>query len=181
MSKRRSLGADVFTMAYDRLYRLYADGHRVLVSVSGGKDSTVIMELAIMAARDAGRLPVEVATRDEEIMLPGTFEYLERVAERTDEVSFHHVIQAQPCLNLFSRSDPYWWTFDDRVEPDAWVRKPPSYAYQVPELEISHLATAARFPAEPGGRGQRLRRRARGKPERHRAAPRQGHAHAAVD
>lgn len=150
MAKQRSLGIDVMDAAYDRLYRLYADGHRLVVCVSGGKDSTVITELAIMAARDAGRLPVEVATRDEEIMLPGTFEYLERLAERTDEVSFHHVIQGMPCVNLFNRENPYWWTFDDLVDPDVWVRKPPPYAYRVPEQHIQLMVTAARFPAEEG-------------------------------
>lgn len=145
MAKRAYLAADVFSVAYDRLYRLYSEGHRLVVTMSGGKDSTVDLELAVLAARDAGRLPVEVATRDEEVMFPGTFEYLERVAAR-EEVSFHHVLQGMPVLNVFNRSTPFWWTFDELLDPEEWVRKPPPYAYKVGEMNINALVARHRFP-----------------------------------
>lgn len=147
--KKTRLGADVFTMAYDRLYQEYAAGHRVVVAVSGGKDSTIVTELAIMAARDAGRLPVEVATRDEEIMYPGTFEYLERIAERP-EVDFHWYIAHMPIVNSFSRKTPLWWTFDTELEPEQWVRIPPSWHEVIPQQHIANMIMADRFPVGPG-------------------------------
>ena len=45
-----------------------------------------------MVARELGMLPVECIMRDEEIMPPGTFEYLERVYWRKDEVNLNWVI-----------------------------------------------------------------------------------------
>lgn len=155
MVARTYLGADVFSLAYDRFYKAYSEGHRVVVSVSGGKDSTVIMEVAIMAARDAGRLPVEICTRDEEIMLPGTFEYLERVAERTDEVQMRWFVANMPIVNAFSRSQPMWWTFDPTMNPEQWVRQPPPYFERVPELHIRWTANSHRYPVDHEG-GQRL-------------------------
>ena len=83
-------GRDVFDEAVDRMTSLYSEGHRVVVSFSGGKDSTICLELARIAAAATGRRPVEVVMRDEEIMLPGTFEYCERVAEMPD-VDFNWV------------------------------------------------------------------------------------------
>ena len=68
------LGVDVFTAGLNRLIELYEQGDRIMVCMSGGKDSTICAELAIMAATITKRLPVEIIMRDEEIMFPGTFE-----------------------------------------------------------------------------------------------------------
>ena len=149
MAKKAKLGADVFSMAYDRLFQEYKAGHRIVIATSGGKDSTVITELAIMAARDAGRLPVEVCTRDEEIMLPGTFEYLERVAARP-EVSFHWYVARMPIINAFNRTMPLWWTFDPLLSPEEWVRQPPPFFEEIQEKHQRWMVTDKRFPVGPG-------------------------------
>lgn len=149
MAKRSELAADVLTMGYDRLYQEYRAGHRLLIATSGGKDSIVCTELAIKAATDAGRLPVEVCTRDEEIMLPGTFEYLERLAERP-EVRFYHMVARMPIVNAFSRKTPLWWTFDPLLDPEQWVRQPPAGFLDIPEKHQRWMVNARRFPVGVG-------------------------------
>ncbi|MGH9821667.1 MAG: hypothetical protein ACREDR_00190 [Blastocatellia bacterium] len=146
----RRLGTDVFSAGLDRIVALYQEGHEVIVSFSAGKDSGVVLELAILAAKMTGRLPVKVVMRDEEIMFPGTFEYSERVAARKDEVEFHWQIANQPVVNVFNRRAPYFWVFDPELKPEQWVRQPPSYAYQIPEKHIQGMVTRDRFPASPG-------------------------------
>lgn len=138
-------GQTVLEAALDRLIHHYAAGDTVVYSTSGGKDSTVIMELGVMAARQVGCLPIQVVTRDEEIMPPGTFEYLERVRERTDEINLHWLIAGQPIINAFNRYNPYWWVFDP-LEQDKWVRQPPAFAEWIPEQHIGAMTTPARFP-----------------------------------
>jgi len=143
------LNLNVFDAALNRLQELYEQDHTIVISQSGGKDSTVCMELAIMAADAAGKLPINVIHRDEEILLPNTYEYLERVAARP-EVNMHHVWAGQPVINVFNRKNPYWWIFDDLVDPSDWVRQPPDYAYKIEEQNINALVTRERFPTKEG-------------------------------
>lgn len=147
---RTYTGIDVFDAAFGRLRDAYAGGNRIVVSFSGGKDSGITLELAILAATEAGRLPVEVVMRDEEIMLPGTFEYCERVAAR-EEVEFHWIYACQPITNAFARGNPYWWVFDPELEPEQWVRQPPDFAYFRYDARLIHnLISSEHFPADNG-------------------------------
>ena len=150
---RLFLGRDVFSAAYDRLHAVYAAGHRVVVSFSSGKDSTICLELAIMAARDTGRLPVEVVVVDEEILFPGSYEFCERVAQRP-EVALRHLVLCQPGSNIFNREAPYWWVMDPLLDPEEWVRKPPSYA-ELPEDKTLYLKiNPTRYPVEHAKPGE---------------------------
>jgi 3'-phosphoadenosine 5'-phosphosulfate sulfotransferase (PAPS reductase)/FAD synthetase len=146
--QRRYLDSDVFSAALDRMVQLYAGGHRVVVSISGGKDSTVCLELARIAARMTNRLPVEAHHRDDELMAPGTFEYLDRVAQ-DPEVDLRHWYSREPVSYWFSRDLPYYWPFDPELPPDRWVRRPPAHAVEVVE-HLPNFANAKRYPPDPG-------------------------------
>lgn len=146
---RIQLGTDVLDNSLARIVAAHEDGHRQVVTFSGGKDSTVVLHLALMAAEETGTLPVDVVMRDDEIMLPGTFEYCERVAQRED-VRFHWLVAGQPVLNAFSRAMPYYWAFDDRLSPDQWMREPPSFAEHISDQSIDSIASPERFPPPEG-------------------------------
>lgn len=148
---RRALATNVFDEAVNRMRSVYGEGHRVVVSFSGGKDSGAAYEICLIAARAEGRLPVEVLMRDEEIMFPGTFEYCELTQQRPD-TEFHWVYANQPIVNVFSREVPYWFTFDTQLDPDEWVRKPPPSAYKIDDLNIKHMIVPDRFPPPEGKR-----------------------------
>ena len=139
------MGASVVEAAINRMEVLYAAGHRVVVAFSGGKDSTVTLEIAIEAARRTGRLPVEVSIQEEEVQLPGTYEFVERTANRP-EVRLRWLVMQQVMVNHFNRTDPYWWVMDPKLTPDEWVRKPPAYAEFVADKEISRSITRERYP-----------------------------------
>ncbi|NWJ46440.1 MAG: phosphoadenosine phosphosulfate reductase family protein [Chloroflexi bacterium] len=146
---RLKTGENVWDAAIGRMVELYEQGHRIVVSFSGGKDSGVALEICIIAASITNRLPVEVIMRDEEIMFPGTFEYAERIAKRP-EVSFHWIYACQPILNVFNREEPFWWVFDPLLDPEQWVRQPPARAYKIPDMSISRMTIPERFPPAPG-------------------------------
>ena len=147
---RKYLGTSVFDEAIDRMVKVFQEGHRVVVTFSAGKDSTVAMEICSIANQIAGTgEPLDVVMRDEEIMLPGTFEFAERTASRSD-INFHWLVAGQPIINAFNRKNPYWWVFDNRLKPEQWVRTPPDFAKYIDELNIDAIATPKRFPPEPG-------------------------------
>jgi predicted phosphoadenosine phosphosulfate sulfurtransferase len=145
-------GQNVFDAALERLVPLFEDGHRLVVSFSAGKDSGVCLEVCRLAAEITGRLPLDVVMRDEEIMLPGTYEYAERVARRPD-LRFHWLITRHAIVNVFNRADPWWWTFDPRLPPERWVRTPPpdlTIWLERPEPSIERMTIPERFPPPPG-------------------------------
>lgn len=149
---RVSLGVNVFDAALGRLQALAEDGHRLVVSFSTGKDSGVCVELALLALRAAGRRePLDVVMRDEEILYPGSFEYAERLAARSD-ISFRWVVAHQPIINVFNREQPYWWVFDPLLPPEAWVRQPPPFVEKAVGMSIQSLTNDVMFPPPPGKR-----------------------------
>lgn len=117
----------VLEASLDRFRHILQRG-RVCISFSGGKDSTVCVELAIMAAQSLGLTDViDVVYRDEECVSPETTAFALRMAARP-EIRFHWCIANQPIINIFDRACPYIWTYDPLLEPDQWMQKPPDIA-----------------------------------------------------
>ena len=77
----------VYEAALERIEWLYREFPNVVVSVSGGKDSTVILHLCIEVARKLGRLPVIARFLDQE-------------AEWRDTIAYMRQIQAMPEVDL---------------------------------------------------------------------------------
>lgn len=124
--KATEVEKDVLTLARERTeiaYRRYDDVH---VSFSGGKDSTVVLNVAIEVATKLGKLPVKAFMFDEEAIAPETVAYCERVAARPD-VQLRWI--AAPFLhrNACSQDEPDWICFDPAVR-HLWCREPPPYA-----------------------------------------------------
>lgn len=124
--KKRVIEQDVYEKALERINHLFDRFDTVAVSFSGGKDSTVCLNLALQVARERGRLPLDVFFFDEEAIHPETIEYVERVS-RLPEVRFKWMCIPVKHRNACSRKQPYWypWLPEDRHK---WVRDLPEQA-----------------------------------------------------
>lgn len=151
MTKRRYLENDVFQTSIQRVVELYENGDRLVVGFSAGKDSGVLLEVTRIAAKIAGVPQIDVFMADDEIMLPGTFEYAERVANLPD-VKFYWMSARQAMPNVYNRAIPYWWVFDWKLDPSEWVRQPPSCIEWSDTIDLYNMISPKRFPPEPGKR-----------------------------
>lgn len=120
------LDEDVLTLARRRIALLYDRFDLVTLLFSGGKDSTVCLNLLLEEAGRRDRLPLEVSFFDEEAIHPETVEYVERVRERPD------VRLAWYCLpvkhrNACSRRQLYWHPWNP-AERELWCRPLPEGA-----------------------------------------------------
>ena len=128
----------VYEASLERIHLLYDRYDTVLVSFSGGKDSTIALNLALEVACDRNKLPLDVCFVDEEAITPETVEYVERVrseARPAQAGSRPDVKLKWACLpvkhrNACSRSQPYWypWLEADRAK---WVRPMPEWAITI--------------------------------------------------
>jgi predicted phosphoadenosine phosphosulfate sulfurtransferase len=114
---RMFLKQDVLQAAYDRLEWLFDEfGHNVYVSVSGGKDSTVLFHLALEVARRKGLTPLKCFWIDQEAEWQGTVDIV------TDWMTTEDIepIWLQVPFRIFNATsqESYWlhaWAEDERA------------------------------------------------------------------
>jgi predicted phosphoadenosine phosphosulfate sulfurtransferase len=122
--RKKQYGAtNVYEAALERIRYCYKRFDNVVVSFSGGKDSTAVLNLTIEVAREIGRLPVHTIFVDEEAIHPTTVEYVERVRHNPD-VRLDWYCLPVKHRNACSNEQPFWycWNPDER---ELWVREMP--------------------------------------------------------
>lgn len=73
------LKQNVLEAALERINRLFDEFEVVLVNFSGGKDSTVVLNLALRVAEERGRLPLPVMFIDQEAEWDSVIDYVRQV------------------------------------------------------------------------------------------------------
>lgn len=125
MAAKTYLDTDVYSAARARLHKIYDEFDHVQVSFSGGKDSTVLLHLAIEVATERNRLPVRAMFID----LEG--QYQETIRHITEMFDDPRVDGTWFCLplnlrNAVSQFQPHWACWDPGLESE-WVRPLPQH------------------------------------------------------
>jgi predicted phosphoadenosine phosphosulfate sulfurtransferase len=116
---------DVLTAARKRILHIHELHDTVAVAFSGGKDSLVVLCLAIEAARILGKLPVRVIFRDEELIPDQVLDFVREWMLRTDEVdlAWWAVSMRSSKYILGTSRELILWDKDRR-----WLRQKPPWA-----------------------------------------------------
>lgn len=148
--KKKVVDEDVWSLTLKRMRHIYDLFDEVVVSFSGGKDSTAVLNVAMAVAEERGRLPVRAIFYDEEAIPWQTVEYAQRVAA-DPRIALEWYCLPLECRNACSRSDPTWypWAPEDR---DKWVRPLPAGAitshHAIDPLERNERPGWAEFAPE---------------------------------
>lgn len=114
------LEKNVFEAALDRLRYLFDREENIYVASSGGKDSTVVMELTAIVAKEKGRLPLKVAFLDQESEYQSTIDYFKKIQNRPDIQLYWFQVPFRLGSNL---SRDYKWLYAWHPEQEKlWLR-----------------------------------------------------------
>lgn len=132
MSTKIYKDINVYEAALMRYRIIFSEFERVCVSFSNGKDSGVLLNIAIDVAREMGKLPVHVLYIDMEAQYRNAIEFTQRMFERK-EVTGWWVCLPIHLRNAVSQIQPYWipWDLSKR---DAWVREYPQNTHVVTDI-----------------------------------------------
>ena len=114
---------NVLTAALERLALMFDRFDRVCFSVSGGKDSSVMLQLADRVAREKGKT-FDALFVDFEAQYRATIDHIGELKKLPSVGTFYHVALPIALRNAVSVLQPKWCCWD-RAAEDLWVRPLP--------------------------------------------------------
>lgn len=124
--KKEFQDQNVWEAAKERVRLIYERFDKVVVSFSGGKDSTAVLNVVLEVAKELNKLPLKVVFFDEEAIHPPTIEYVERVRQNP-EIDLEWYCLQFKHRNAASNEEPFWYCWDEEKK-DKWVRPLPEGA-----------------------------------------------------
>ena len=124
--KKKLIKTNVYQETLNSIHYLYDTFDDVVVSFSGGKDSTALLLCVIDVAKKLNRLPVNAFFYDEEAIHPPTIEYVRRVYDMP-EVNLQWLCIPIKHRNACSNEQPYWFCWNP-TEKHLWTRELPDVA-----------------------------------------------------
>lgn len=122
--KKVYLKENVYEAAQARMRYIFDEFEKVLISFSGGKDSGVVLSMAIDMARERGR-KIGVLFIDLEAFYEKTITYVDKmISENLDVVEPFWVCLPMESPNSLSFLEPTWIWWQPEKEP-IWVRPMP--------------------------------------------------------
>lgn len=114
------LNKNVYEVAKERVRFVYREFKNVVVNFSGGKDSTVVLHLAIEVAREMNRLPVNVFFFDQEAEWDHNIEYIRSVMTMPEVNPMWYQIPFK--INNAAGGNDAWLHCWEKGKEEEWMR-----------------------------------------------------------
>ena len=130
--KREYMSCNVYEATQQRLRLIFEEFDNIYVSFSGGKDSSLLLNLTLDFRRKYyPEKKIGVFHQDFEAQYTVTTEFIERTFERIkDEIEPYWVCLPMATRTALSSYQMYWYPWDDTKE-EAWVRPMPQHEYVI--------------------------------------------------
>ncbi len=128
MSKKY-LEKDVLQAAFERLEIIFDEFENVYISVSGGKDSSVMIQLANIVAKKKNK-KFDVLYIDFEAQYRHTIEHIQKLKQLSQIRDFYHVALPMALRNAISILQPKWICWEEESK-ELWVRDMPEDAINI--------------------------------------------------
>ena len=126
---------NVLDAAYDRLNIIFEEFENVVFSVSGGKDSSVMVQLADEVAEKHNK-KYDVLYVDLEAQYEKTIDHINDLKQGLKNVkTFYHIALPLYLRNAVSQLQPKWICWNEK-EKDLWVRKLPKDSININNHEF---------------------------------------------
>ncbi|MDR1368998.1 MAG: DUF3440 domain-containing protein [Dysgonamonadaceae bacterium] len=121
---------NVYELTMSRIKLLFNEFDNIYISFSGGKDSSVMLNLCIRHIRENNLMvKIGVFHLDYEVQYNETLRYLDRTfRENSDILEIYRICVPFKVSTCTSMYQTFWRPWDDLCE-DIWVRKMPSGSY----------------------------------------------------
>ena len=116
----------VYDAALERIRFLFDEFPNIIVGVSGGKDSTVVYNLALQVAKEKGRLPLKCLFVDQEAEWEATIDAITEIMENPDVEPKWYQMPIK-LFNATSTTD-HWLMCWDEKEEHRWMRERVPYS-----------------------------------------------------
>lgn len=123
MGRKIYRSENVYDSAIKRLDFIFSEFENVYFSVSGGKDSSVMIQLANVVARNLNK-KFDILYIDLEAQYKATIEHIEDLKSLSQINKFYHVCLPLSLRNAVSILQPKWICWD-KSEKEKWVRDMP--------------------------------------------------------
>jgi predicted phosphoadenosine phosphosulfate sulfurtransferase len=117
---------NVWEESLNRIRYLFDEFDEVYVSVSGGKDSTIVYNLAKIVAREKNRLPLKVVFLDQEAEFQATIDYVKSIMY-DPEVDPYWLQIPIKLFNATSKNDEWLECWKEGAD---WMREKDPIAYK---------------------------------------------------
>ncbi|MBQ7364783.1 MAG: DUF3440 domain-containing protein [Clostridia bacterium] len=130
--KKQNIGKNVYDALQERLHLIFKEFDNIFVSFSGGKDSSLLLELTLAFQKQYyPDKRIGVFHQDFEAQYTVTTNYIEETFRRIEnDVDPYWVCLPMATRTALSSYEMFWYPWDD-TKKEQWVRPMPQHPYVI--------------------------------------------------